>query len=50
MCDFCCWECADELREKEIGIGNMELIEVLLGEDIPGLVVDGDVEGGYICD
>ena len=39
---------ADELKEEEIGIGSMELIEVLLGEDNPGLVVNVDVEGADI--
>ena len=40
---------ADELKEEQIGIGSMELIEVLLGEDNPGLVVNVDVEGVDGC-
>ena len=33
---------ADELKEDEIGIGSMELTEVLVGEDNPCLVVNDD--------
>ena len=39
ICDFCWWE-FEEAFNEEIGTGNIELIEVFMGEDNPDLATD----------